>query len=1319
MNLYFFVLHITIVFQFLLIVHLKTTNTQYTIEYFITEECPPNTLVGNLNNIPYNTVLQSHSFSTFQLLSHSGYFYLNESNGLLYTRGRIDRETICPVGTNSANMVGGSLHPHLSNTNRLKEIDQLMGSEVNHLNTLGHTTKSSCEILLQALQFMDNPNSRDNDDQEHRVILIKIFILDINDNAPSWQENVIQISVPEHTPIGTRIPLPTANDPDCGPINTTVSYSLLDQSTKIQSSDINSDNTYLARNAFHLDSELISTPDFNLNGAWSYQAINCNPRVFRLWLRIMQDLDFDDDVADESDVLSSTKIFHSESVKVKLIRLTLLATDGGQPISLTGTVTINITVTDINDHPPEFVATDQYQPKVATGSPTVHLPTVHLENGELFIQLPENTPAGRVIYRVQAVDHDESDKEKLRYALGTSAGLDVRETFRIDPKSGEVTLLRAPDYEAHRLHILPITVTDGKHIITQKLNVRIQNVNDHPPVISVRPVIKQKSPIIHSGQSFRPNIPDYIHGRTVVLYVTEHEPPGQLIGTVTVTDSDEILDPTLTKSDMLVESSTQKLNYPYQTVDSETHLSTNCQLNHNGLILEPLFKGAKNQFKLLTYGTFDREQQTDHFATLTCYDYGHPPLSSQIGLRLIIEDINDHGPQFKQNKMIAHMKENSPSGTKVYKIDAHDPDIGPNALLGYRLDGQHTEDFMVDSKTGTVTSLRPFDREQIDHFNLSVTVYDQSEWITSNGYNSNNMTNLSTEVDLFSRKAPKQHIVHGNLYVYIDDVNDCPPTFENSLYQLSVSEDAKINHLVGQIEANDSDATEINNQIHYLIKPQIEGQMIHEFRVSTKGYIYVARGNLDRENVPAYNFYLVAMDSGLPTLSSSTQIHIHLIDVNDNSPQWIFPAHNHQIVNLTINEPVGYRVAQLVAEDPDENENGEVAYRLVQTSFMSNIPDVVDRAPVTSPSTYSDNNLNSNAQNTPKSDLRYIPTHTVGNLFELDSISGAIYVGRSMTVDDVGSIKLVLEASDRGRPAKVNHRVLQIDIFRYLSQTSAYLLNENDGDGGVDSEHFRHRNTVIGHGTYLENDLIVIVIMVAVTLIISLILILAILFLRCGACTPRSAVQCEQNDPRFYRQGFSHTHHLEEVFRDSGMLEADGLLSPGADHLLSESSLNSYPPPNHLCNSSQPTDSDKMLRSLLSNSDRNQWMAAILDPQKPDTLRSQKLSNSTHPFHSSPLKGNDFLNHRRGSSQTGTICRLMRVEERLLDNPSTKNSPDHELKLLMGANSSLQQNNQLCTTFKASCSQFPGYRVNSPSYKDAESLGNLNSPNEHQLVIVH
>ncbi|KAH8877304.1 hypothetical protein KSF78_0005175 [Schistosoma japonicum] len=58
-------------------------------------------------------------------------------------------------------------------------------------------------------------------------------------------------------------------------------------------------------------------------------------------------------------------------------------------------------------------------------------------------------------------------------------------------------------------------------------------------------------------------------------------------------------------------------------------------------------------------------------------------------------------------------------------------------------------------------------------------------------------------------------------------------------------------------------------------------------------------------------------------------------------------------------------------------------------------------------------------------------------------------------------------------------------------------------------------------------------------------------------------------------------------------------------------------------------------------------------------------------------------------------------------------SPDHELKLLMGTCPTLRQQNQTCSTFKAGSSQISDFRVNSPSYKDPGSLRNLTSPNEN------
>ncbi|VDO87951.1 unnamed protein product [Schistosoma margrebowiei] len=52
------------------------------------------------------------------------------------------------------------------------------------------------------------------------------------------------------------------------------------------------------------------------------------------------------------------------------------------------------------------------------------------------------------------------------------------------------------------------------------------------------------------------------------------------------------------------------------------------------------------------------------------------------------------------------------------------------------------------------------------------------------------------------------------------------------------------------------------------------------------------------------------------------------------------------------------------------------------------------------------------------------------------------------------------------------------------------------------------------------------------------------------------------------------------------------------------------------------------------------------------------------------------------------------------------------MKLLMGACSTLRQQNQTCSTFKAGSSQISDLRINSPSYRDPGSIRNLTSPNE-------
>ncbi|KAF5405436.1 Cadherin domain protein [Paragonimus heterotremus] len=780
-------------------------HAQFNLELSVTEESPPNTLIGNLHNLsPVKGLTESYSTtsSTFQLLSQTTLFWLNDTSGELFTRVPIDRESVCSETHSTLGRINKPEKPlsSLSFETRLSDFPD----------------ESVCRIQLQVLHFTQGSLSTQEDSQSHRVIILGITILDINDNPPSWYENAIHISIPEHSPIGSRFPLPAAFDPDCGLMNTTVSYSLWDSANR---RELGTEYTsQYDHDAFQLDTETIPNSNSAEYGhaLWNGHSVMCTRRSFKLWLRIVRDLDYDV----TPNLLTGRRNYHSGSLHMRQFQLQLRATDGGQPVALTGTVVLNINVTDINDHEPVFKLRRSKQ-KEGESKP----PTNQVQPEEEVIQVEENSSVGRIIYTAQATDVDELDNSRLSYSLGTSASSLVRSMFEINAKSGEVSLHQSPDFEQYKSFSVPLTVTDGKHRASLNLLVLIINQNDHQPVITVQPVGQpRREDNNFSTQKSPSSVKTHFgHPKSVKLYITEHEPPGRFIATVTVTDVDDAASqdnaPALKSHS---QTSTYQGGYAYLSKDTDSAIR--CQISHTGFGLSPLFEGAVNQYKLLTKTTFDREQQSEQFATLTCFDRGQPPLSTQLGLHILIEDINDHVPVFKHNRMVVDFKENEPVGTKVYVVEATDPDWGLNAQLGFNLAPEDTNDFIIDPISGVVTSLRSFDREQQSHFNLTVFVKDHVDYtkhtnvspyhnsvtVTSAPYQSEDLNNIGG------------HVIKGNLIVHIQDVNDCPPVFANSLYQLSVSEDAKINLLIGQIKANDSDATETNNQVSWPLDYEVE-----------------------------------------------------------------------------------------------------------------------------------------------------------------------------------------------------------------------------------------------------------------------------------------------------------------------------------------------------------------------------------------------------------------------------------------------------------------------------------------------------------------
>ncbi|VDO61716.1 unnamed protein product [Schistosoma curassoni] len=63
-----------------------------------------------------------------------------------------------------------------------------------------------------------------------------------------------------------------------------------------------------------------------------------------------------------------------------------------------------------------------------------------------------------------------------------------------------------------------------------------------------------------------------------------------------------------------------------------------------------------------------------------------------------------------------------------------------------------------------------------------------------------------------------------------------------------------------------------------------------QFFIAKDGQIYLGRSKLDRELYPLYELTVRVEDQGTPKLSSTTIVLIHILDVNDNTPQFIFPS---------------------------------------------------------------------------------------------------------------------------------------------------------------------------------------------------------------------------------------------------------------------------------------------------------------------------------------------------------------------------------------------------------------------------------------------
>ncbi|XP_059202502.1 protocadherin alpha-3-like [Centropristis striata] len=317
---------------------------------------------------------------------------------------------------------------------------------------------------------------------------------------------------------------------------------------------------------------------------------------------------------------------------------------------------------------------------------------------------------------------------------------------------------------------------------------------------------------------------------------------------------------------------------------------------------------------LIIQKSLDRESAKTHVLLLTAIDGGKPPRSGNMTITVDVLDVNDNPPVFTQDSYTVHLKENSPLGTTVIRVNATDLDEGSNGEVVYSfgndVDARTRASFDLNAITGVITVAGSIDFEECSRYEIDIQASDKGA------------ATLATD---------KSIIIH------VVDVNDNAPDIEVTSFSHALPEDSKPGTTVALVSVKDSDSglngkvmCYISQDLPFMLTPSLQNNM----------YSLVTKSLLDREQQSHYHVTIVGKDAGEPPLSSEKNINIVVSDVNDNSPVF---SQNPYTFYISENNNPGESILSVTARDDDEGSNALILYHIFRdrggehlfTSFLN------------------------------------------------------------------------------------------------------------------------------------------------------------------------------------------------------------------------------------------------------------------------------------------------------------------------------------------------------------------------------------------------
>ncbi|KAM4833609.1 cadherin-5 [Thomomys bottae] len=299
---------------------------------------------------------------------------------------------------------------------------------------------------------------------------------------------------------------------------------------------------------------------------------------------------------------------------------------------------------------------------------------------------------------------------------------------------------------------------------------------------------------------------------------------------------------------------------------------------------------------ITTNKNLDREKQPKYEVVVEARDaQGLRGESGTATVLITLQDINDNFPIFTKDMYAFTVPEDVRVGSPVGFLFVEDPDEPQNRMTKYSIvQGEYRDTFTIetdpDHNQGIIKPMKRLDYELIRRYTFTIEATDPT-------------INLGYLGGISSKSKAR-------VVINISDVDE-PPIFQQPFYHFQLLENQK-KPLVGSVMARDPDEARL--PIGYSIrKTSDKGQF---FRINKHGAINNEK-ELDREVYPWYNLTVEAREldpNGLSTGKESiVQVHIEVLDENDNAPKFAKPYEP----KVCENAPPGKLVLQISAIDED------------------------------------------------------------------------------------------------------------------------------------------------------------------------------------------------------------------------------------------------------------------------------------------------------------------------------------------------------------------------------------------------------------------